>query len=411
MGNEQQTWDLFIAHAGPDLALAKQLYALVHTQVKTFLDSECVKLGDDWDAMLSGAQSQTLVSVVLVSTNTDKAYYQREEIAAAIAMARKDAESHRVVPIFVGKDGEEAAIPYGLRLKHGIILSDELNLEDAADRLIELVHQLRSSAGALAGKAAAAKPAGQRGMFHAPTEMWASPVQQNNWRYKVVAFDLDGTLLRGADFVFSWERVWSELKVAKSVQKELRNEYKLKAEGAVTPDARIAAYRKWCEAAVAHFRRRGLTRKRLTDIAGTLRLTANCREALGKLRQAGIVTAIISGGINTFLEDCFPDFRDYIDFVFLNTLQFDANGVVEDVEATAFDFEGKAEALKLICDRTQCTSAETAFIGDRFNDEAIMLHANLKIAYPPGDKIVGDTVDHSISEDDLTKILPLILVE
>ena len=50
-------------------------------------------------------------------------------------------------------------------------------------------------------------------------------------------------------------------------------------------------------------------------------------------------------------------------------------------------------------------------MGDQFNDEAIMLRASLAIAYPPGDTVVEDTARVAIREDDLTRILPHVLVE
>jgi phosphoserine phosphatase len=204
--------------------------------------------------------------------------------------------------------------------------------------------------------------------------------------------------------------VWGELKVSKSVQKDLRREYKLKAAG-VTSEQRIAAYRRWCEAAVTHFRQRRLTRAKLREIATPLELTGNCRETLAKLRAEGVVTAIISGGISTFLEDRFPDFRDYLDFVFINELRFDSEGVVQDVVATSYDFEGKADALGLVCSRARCADTETVSVGDRFNDEAIMLRAQVAIAYPPMDKMTADVAAISITENDLSLILPHILVE
>jgi hypothetical protein len=43
--------------------------------------------GDDWDQAIAQAQAESAVSLVLVSAKTEKTYYQREEIAAAIDMA------------------------------------------------------------------------------------------------------------------------------------------------------------------------------------------------------------------------------------------------------------------------------------------------------------------------------------
>jgi len=48
---------------------------------------------------IAPAQAESAVSLVLVSAKKEKAYYQREEIAAAIDMARDDQDPRRVVPI------------------------------------------------------------------------------------------------------------------------------------------------------------------------------------------------------------------------------------------------------------------------------------------------------------------------
>jgi HAD superfamily phosphoserine phosphatase-like hydrolase len=236
-------------------------------------------------------------------------------------------------------------------------------------------------------------------------------VRRNPWRYKVVAFDLDGTLLRGEGFDFSWEAVWRELAFGKAIQSKLKRDYRQRSESDPSRANRIRAYQDWCEKACAQFTSRGLTRRQLKVLASNLRLTRNCREALTDLRAQGVVTAIISGGINTFLEDAFPDYHGYIDFVFINELLFGPTGALEGVHATAFDFQGKAEALDMVCERVGCTSAEVVFVGDHFNDEAIMLKVDKAIAYPPMDAVVSGVSHARIIEDDLMAILPHVLVE
>jgi hypothetical protein len=54
------------------------------------------------------------VTAVLVSKDTERAVYQNEEIAQAIALShfRKDPERHRVVSVYLD---DEADPPYGLR--------------------------------------------------------------------------------------------------------------------------------------------------------------------------------------------------------------------------------------------------------------------------------------------------------
>jgi TIR domain/NACHT domain len=137
------TWDFFLAHAGADLTTAEKLYDLL-LPYKVFLDSRCLLLGDDWDHELSIAQRYSLITVVLVSSRTEKAYYQREEIAAAIAMARADTDKHRVVPVFLDDSFQiKDKMPYGLRLKHGLSVEDLGGLEAVAERLRDLFEQIQ----------------------------------------------------------------------------------------------------------------------------------------------------------------------------------------------------------------------------------------------------------------------------
>jgi hypothetical protein len=139
MANNSADWDFFLAHAGADKEKAESLYEYLADKSRVFLDSRCLRLGDDWDAELAAAQRHSLVTVVLVSINTEAAYYEREEVAAAIALARKDRDKHRVVPVYTDVTrSDDARIPYGLRLKHGISLGDDCTLADAAARLLDL---------------------------------------------------------------------------------------------------------------------------------------------------------------------------------------------------------------------------------------------------------------------------------
>lgn len=153
---EAKRYDFFIAHAGADLAVAQELDALLIAVGTTpFLDQRCVELGDDWDIVLPDAQRSSDVTVVLISARTEKAHYQREEIAAAIAFARGQPDSHRVVPVYLdGRPGEVSDVPYGLRLKHGLAIGDGLTLADAADQLVAMRTRLFGDSSVVTGGAA-----------------------------------------------------------------------------------------------------------------------------------------------------------------------------------------------------------------------------------------------------------------
>jgi hypothetical protein len=138
----RRKWDFFIAHAGGDTNVAEKLYAFLKPRSKVFLDSKELILGDTWDQKLAEEQKQSLITIVIVSPRTEQAYYQREEIAVAIRMARNDSQKHRVIPIFMpGCDKEK--VPYGLTVIHSLTLNSESEMGFAAERVLDALHKTR----------------------------------------------------------------------------------------------------------------------------------------------------------------------------------------------------------------------------------------------------------------------------
>jgi len=134
-------YDIFLAHATPDKESAKKLYDLLNRSAEVFLACESLDPGDSWPDEIPHAQKQSLMTVVLVSSRSDQAYYQSEEIAAAIEMARKDPESHRVVPVYLDDPGSQ--VPYGLRRIQGLYLSELGSLGNIASRLLSTLTKLK----------------------------------------------------------------------------------------------------------------------------------------------------------------------------------------------------------------------------------------------------------------------------
>jgi HAD superfamily phosphoserine phosphatase-like hydrolase len=215
--------------------------------------------------------------------------------------------------------------------------------------------------------------------------------------YRVIAFDLDGTLLRGLDF--SWTVVWKYLGFAEPVFKGAMRDY-LKSK---------TTYQQWCEIAVAHFRAKNLRRSDFSKIKAGLTVTNNFESTLEALKTAGFTLAIISGGIDTFIEEMIPHAAQFFDYICVNRLEFEQpSGLIKGVDATPFDFAGKTAALQAICQRHGCTLEQAVFVGEGFNDEDVVNRAGLSIAYPPGETAI-DAASNAIPEDDLSKILSLVL--
>lgn len=137
-------WDFFLAHAGADIEVARKLHDALEPPARVFLDDEDISLGENWNSRLAEALRGSLIHVILISPNTDAAYYECEEIAVAIQLAREDPHTRRVVPVYLNTNGVPSVVPYGLKLKHGLSIPDAKDLTTASERLLktwkELVH-------------------------------------------------------------------------------------------------------------------------------------------------------------------------------------------------------------------------------------------------------------------------------
>jgi hypothetical protein len=135
-------FDFFIAHAGPDAKAATALYRLLSKTHRVFLDAKSLMPGDPWDEVLPKAQQQSRITVVLISPHTDFAYYQREEIAQAIALSRSEAGRHHVIPIFLGSPPAPPNTPYGLRRLNFLFIEKDNAFHKATQQLVETFREL-----------------------------------------------------------------------------------------------------------------------------------------------------------------------------------------------------------------------------------------------------------------------------
>lgn len=238
----------------------------------------------------------------------------------------------------------------------------------------------------------------------APTGSSGDPRPTNKARsasgkYRVIAFDLDGTLLRGIEF--SWTVVWNYLKFPDQVRKTGMLRYR----------RHEFTYKEWCEWACDQFRRQGLKREQFREIVKGINVTQNLKQAIDTLKGDGFLTAIISGGIDVFLEELIPDAPQLFDHIFVNKLKFDKNGVICGVDATPYDFEGKPVALDLICKQHGYELSDAVFVGEGFNDEYMLDKAGLTIAYPPTAQGFSTASAFEVKDDNLMKVVELVLAQ
>jgi HAD superfamily phosphoserine phosphatase-like hydrolase len=230
-----------------------------------------------------------------------------------------------------------------------------------------------------------------------------APITDNRRALAVCAFDLDGTIIQGPGFRYSWQLVWQFLGYDDAIRRKL---YAKHAAGEIT-------YDRWCEECLFYFRERRLKKEHFLEIARDVRTTGHMREALRLLKHEGIATGIISGGIDTLLETVIPDHQDLFEFVYINRFKY-SNGMLVGIEPTPFDFEGKINALEIEAERRGATLQEAVFVGEGKNDAPVVevmrqRGTGLAIAYPVHAEEVETRAHEVVEVDDLRRVANVIL--
>ena len=179
---------------------------------------------------------------------------------------------------------------------------------------------------------------------------------------KVVIFDFDGTLTKPAKYLNTWEAIWETLGYPIS---ECEKYHKIYSNGEINHD-------EWCEITEKYFIEKGCNKRHLINVALNEELIEDAREVIIELKSKGILLYILSGSIKQYIEivlgkelsGCFAEIK-------ANRFIFNAQGMLDGIIGTPYDFEGKARFVsKIMLDR-QVRSEEIIYIGNSFNDEFV----------------------------------------
>ena len=216
-------------------------------------------------------------------------------------------------------------------------------------------------------------------------------------KYKLVCFDVDGTLIDNV--TFSWQVFHGYFQTDKHRRADAQKKF---FDGKIT-------YIQWAEHDINLWREKNAKKEDFFRALGDLKLMEGAMETLTDLKKHGIKLAIISGSLNVLLDKFIPNYRDFFDDVFLSKIYFDEGGNIEKVEATEYDMDGKALALRRIAEREGLSLKECVFVGDYLNDIKILKEAGLGIAFNCGHDEVKRAADVVIGKKDLREILKYIL--
>lgn len=213
--------------------------------------------------------------------------------------------------------------------------------------------------------------------------------------YKLVCFDLDGTLIENSASV--WEVLHNHFGTDRELRRNLK-EKALKAE---------ISYTEWFYRDIEMFMGRNATMEGIYKAISGLRVTMGAIETLSELRRNRKRVAVISGSIDIMLKKFFPDFR--FDDVYINRLEFDKNNRLIGGRPTMGDSIEKSTALKRIAKKEGLLLSECVFVGDNFNDIDAVKLAGLGISFNSNSRELDAASDIIIHKKDLREILKYVL--
>jgi phosphoserine phosphatase len=179
---------------------------------------------------------------------------------------------------------------------------------------------------------------------------------------RLVALDVDSTLIRGEAIDLLAERAGVREEVADATERATAGE----SDFADALRERVALLA-------------GLSQDDVLAVRDGLVLTPGARTFVRTLRRLGFYVGLISGGFSVFTDRFVAELG--LDFAVANELEIAAGKVTGKVREPIVDRAGKAAALRQVADRFGVPLAQTVAVGDGANDIDMLEVAGLGIAF------------------------------
>ena len=210
-------------------------------------------------------------------------------------------------------------------------------------------------------------------------------------KYKLVCFDLDGTLVDEVTYI--WDIIHGAFGIDRErVEKAMKKFHN----GEIT-------FREWAEHDIRLWIEKGKKKNDLVDVVKKLSLIPGAIETLTELKKRGYRLALVSGGIDVVLDYFIPDSDMIFDHIMINRIIFDDEGNISEIIPIDFEMD-KLEAMRSIAEKEGIALEDCVFIGDSDYDIGIARGAGLAIGFNPHDEL-AKVCDVVIKNNDLREIL------
>lgn len=210
---------------------------------------------------------------------------------------------------------------------------------------------------------------------------------------RLAVFDMDGTLV---DVMSSWAEVHRHFGEDNAEALALFLADRIDDEEFIRRDVAL-----WWKHAP------GITLDDLDRILARVPLMPGARELFERLRAAGVMTAIVSGGIDRLAHRIARELE--IPLVFANGLETDGAGRLTGRGIVRVPIKRKGETVRALQKTLGIAPAESAAVGNSDIDVAMFEACAKGVAFLPADEHIRTHATHVITSHDLSECLPYLL--
>lgn len=175
---------------------------------------------------------------------------------------------------------------------------------------------------------------------------------------QAVVFDFDGTLTNSKSRT-TWESLWVMLGYDVKECQDLHREY----------DKGKLTHQEWCDKTAEKFIEKQLTQEQILQISKKIKLISGCKKTLEILNKRNIKLYIVSGSIKDIIKNVLGNAHNFFSDIQANEFIFDTqSSILTKIIGTKYDFEGKANYIKLIAERMEISTSDVLFVGNSNND-------------------------------------------